>query len=123
MQTVSDPRCICCLRGILPTISRKWAICIISLLGHSGQMRFNEIVEHCGHISPKTLSEILKDLLDAGLVERKSFHEIPPRVEYSLTEDGKSLREALVPLLKWAKDRNQRYNYSLFASCLQAPDP
>ncbi|MEN6610491.1 MAG: helix-turn-helix domain-containing protein [Methanoregulaceae archaeon] len=123
MEQVTDHRCLCCLRGIMPTISRKWAICIISALGHREHMRFNEIVDNCEHISPKTLSDILRDLQDAGLVERQSFHEIPPRVEYSLTDDGKTLREALVPLLKWAKERNQRYNYTLFASCLQAPDP
>lgn len=122
MQPVSDPRCICCLRGILPTISKKWAICIISILGHNGELRFNEILEHCGHISPKTLSDVLKELFEAGLVERKSYHEIPPRVEYSLSEDGKNLRESLIPLLKWAKERNMRYNYMELASCTQAPD-
>ncbi|HVN65226.1 MAG TPA: helix-turn-helix domain-containing protein [Methanomicrobiales archaeon] len=57
-------------------------------------------------ISPKTLTDVLKDLRREGLVHRESFSEIPPRVEYSLTDEGKKLREAMVPLVQWAERRD-----------------
>jgi len=53
-------------------------------------------------ISPKTLADTLKDLRKHNLVKREPFNEIPPRVDYTLTKDGEQLREAIVPLLRWA---------------------
>jgi DNA-binding HxlR family transcriptional regulator len=52
-------------------------------------------------ISPKTLAYVLKDLRKENLIHRESFSEIPPRVEYSLTEDWKQLCEAVLPLIPW----------------------
>jgi DNA-binding HxlR family transcriptional regulator len=63
-------------------------------------------MEYLGRISPKTLSDTLKELQAEGLIKRESFAEIPPRVEYSLTEDGAELRKSIIPLLKWAAKRN-----------------
>ena len=57
-------------------------------------------------ISPKTLSDTLKELEAEGLIKRESFAEIPPRVEYSLTQDGIDLRDAILPLLRWTATRN-----------------
>ena len=59
-----------------------------------------------GCVSPKTLSDTLKDLQKEGLITRESFSEIPPRVEYSLTHDGVELRKSIIPLLKWAAGRS-----------------
>jgi DNA-binding HxlR family transcriptional regulator len=59
-------------------------------------------------ISPRTLSETLKELQEERLIDRESFSEIPPRVEYFLTEDGAELRKVIVPLLRWASDRDNR---------------
>lgn len=57
-------------------------------------------------ISPKTLSDMLKELQKEGLVVRESFAEIPPRVEYFLTDDGTHLRKAIIPILQWASQRS-----------------
>jgi len=57
-------------------------------------------------ISPKALSDTLKKLENERLLTRESFAEIPPRVEYSLTNDGIELRKAIMPLLKWASKRS-----------------
>jgi DNA-binding HxlR family transcriptional regulator len=57
-------------------------------------------------ISPKTLADVLKDLRKENLIHRESFPEIPPRVEYSLTKDGKQLCEAVLPLIQWAEKRD-----------------
>jgi DNA-binding HxlR family transcriptional regulator len=62
-------------------------------------------MEELHGISPKTLADTLKQLQNEQLLKRESFAEIPPRVEYSLTEDGRGLREAIVPILKWAATR------------------
>ncbi|MFA5254068.1 MAG: helix-turn-helix domain-containing protein [Methanoregula sp.] len=123
MDLESDHICLCCLRGIMPVISKKWAVCIILSLGRNGKMRFNEIMGNCETISPKTLSDVLKDLSKAGLILRESYHEIPPRVEYSLTDEGNELRVALVPLLNWAKKHNRMIQSYGKVADFQAPDP
>jgi len=98
--------CVCPLEGIIDVISKKWALLIINALGNKGKLRFNSLMEYLGRISPKTLSDTLKELQAEGLIKRESFAEIPPRVEYSLTEDGAELRKSIIPLLKWAAKRN-----------------
>jgi DNA-binding HxlR family transcriptional regulator len=97
--------CYCPLEGIIDLISKKWALLIINAIGNSGSLRFNKIMEELHGISPKTLADTLNQLHNEGLLKRESFAEIPPRVEYSLTKDGQGLREAVVPLLKWAATR------------------
>lgn len=108
---------MCPLEGIITTISKKWAILIISLLGTHGNARFRDLMENLGGISPKTLADQLKDLQKEGLVHREPFSEIPPRVEYSLTEDGKQLCEAMVPLLRWAERRDNLHQKQCDAIC------
>lgn len=68
-------------------------------------------------ISPKTLADVLKDLRKENLIHRESFSEIPPRVEYSLTEDGKQLWEAVLPLIQWAEKRDTIDKHRCRASC------
>ena len=71
----------------------------------SGTKRFGELQEAMGNISPKTLSQRLKMLEEIGLVQRQAFAEIPPRVEYRLTEKGL----ALVDIIEAIKQFGQRY--------------
>jgi DNA-binding HxlR family transcriptional regulator len=98
--------CFCPLEGIIDVIGKKWALLIINAIGNYGSLRFNKIMEELQGISPKTLADTLNQLQNEGLLRRESFAEIPPRVEYSLTKDGQGLREAVVPLLKWAATRH-----------------
>ena len=97
--------CICPLNGIIDIISKKWALLIINTLGNNQRLRFNQIMQTLKGISPKTLSETLKDLQAEGLIKREPFAEIPPRVEYSLTKDGEELRKSIIPLLEWTANR------------------
>ena len=106
MHQESDHICFCPLEGVIDVISKKWALLIVNAIGNNGKLRFNGLIEELSGISPKTLSDTLKELQAEGLVKRESFPEIPPRVEYSLTEDGTELRKAIVPLLRWAATRN-----------------
>lgn len=95
--------CLCPIRGIVDVVSKKWAICILTLLKKNNTLRYNQIKNKIDGISPKTLSDTLKILERERLIKRKAYPEIPPRVEYSLTNAGKELRTALMPLVRWVR--------------------
>ena len=97
--------CLCPLEGIMEIISKKWSIHIIGVIGNHKRLRYNKIMAKLEGISPKSLSDRLKDLEAAGLVKREAFAEIPPRVEYTLTRDGEELRDAIIPLMNWVNSR------------------
>ena len=96
--------CLCPVQGIIDVVSKKWAICIVNHLGRATSLRYNEIKNQIGVISPKTLSETLKVLEKEKLIKRDVYPETPPRVEYSLTKEGNELRTALLPLLQWLQN-------------------
>jgi DNA-binding HxlR family transcriptional regulator len=98
----TDDICLCPLQGIIDIISKKWALLIIATIGNHHKLRYNELRKKLGEISPKTLADRLKELEGEGLIKREAFAEIPPRVEYSLTNRGEELRIAMMPLMKWA---------------------
>ncbi len=75
---------------------------IIGTISNYEKLRFNELLKNLNGISPKTLSDRLKELGKAGLIKREVFPEIPPKVEYSLTQDGIDVRDAIMPLMEWA---------------------
>ncbi|MHA2117442.1 MAG: winged helix-turn-helix transcriptional regulator [Candidatus Thorarchaeota archaeon] len=100
-----DGVCLCPLEGIIHTISRKWTLQIVTLIGNHESLRYSEIQGMCSGISPTVLADRLKELEAEGIVSRKSFAEIPPRVEYSLTDDGRNLRKLIMPLMTWASNR------------------
>ena len=95
----------CPLQGVIDIISKKWALLVINEIGNHKRIRFNELRSELRGITAKTLSKTLNDLQDNKLIVRETFREIPPRVEYSLTEEGLELHHAIVPLLQWAASR------------------
>ncbi len=109
MRGESKPRILesCPIQGVIDVISKKWALLIVAVVGSFGRLRYTGIMQELKGISPKTLADTLNDLKESGIVRREAFNEIPPRVEYSLTEDGLKLREAVVPMLQWAVDRSE----------------
>jgi DNA-binding HxlR family transcriptional regulator len=117
MENNSHPICLCPLEGIINLIAKKWAILVISIIGNQEKIRFNEMMQRLDGISPKTLADVLKDLRKENLIHREAFSEIPPRVEYSLTEDGKQLCEAVLPLIQWAEKRDTVDRFQCRASC------
>jgi DNA-binding HxlR family transcriptional regulator len=88
-------------------LSKKWAISIIITIGNFGKLRFNELLTRLEGATAKTLTDRLKELEKEGIIKRKQYSEIPPRVDYSLTPKGKKLRESLLPLIKWADNRTK----------------
>ncbi|HEU5226247.1 MAG TPA: helix-turn-helix domain-containing protein [Ktedonobacteraceae bacterium] len=81
---------ICPVARTAEIISGKWTLLIIRDLA-SGVKRFNQLERSLQGISPKTLSERLRSLEEEGIITRQMFAEVPPRVEYSLTEKGQDL--------------------------------
>ena len=94
--------CYCPLTGIINTLSRKYAMQLISIIGAHESMRFAEIEAHLSKASTSTISKRLGEFEEAGLVTRTQYDEIPPRVEYALTGEGYEVRDRLEPLLEWA---------------------
>jgi len=96
----------CPLQEVADALERKWSFQIIYEIGNHTKIRFSDLQEELMHISPKTLSDTLKKLEIAKIINKKSFHQIPPKVEYSLSEDGLSLYPIIVSLLKWSASRD-----------------
>lgn len=94
----------CPVRCILSRIGDKWSVLIITLLGETGPIRFNEIGKTLGDISQKMLTTTLRSLEADGLVSRRIYPVIPPKVEYELTGLGKSLLPHLQDLSGWAHE-------------------
>ena len=96
--------CYCPVDGVIDAISKKYSLQIVGLLGGNGPMRYSELEEVLGATSTSLLSNRLEELAEEELIERRSFDEIPPRVEYSLTPRGRELEGRLQPLLEWAAE-------------------
>lgn len=94
----------CPVRNILNRFGDKWSILILLVLGDVENMRFNKINKTISDISQKMLTVTLRSLEADGLVKRTIFPEIPPRVEYEITERGKSLLIHIKELTNWAKE-------------------
>ena len=93
----------CPVTGMLQLIGGKWKPIILYCL-RLEKRRFGEISARIPDISRKVLTEQLKELEEDGLLTRKQFNEIPPRVEYELTELGKSLAPVLNEMEKWGME-------------------
>ena len=91
----------CPIREVISRFGDKWSLLVLFLLNRSdtGVLRFNEMRRFMTDCSQKMLSQTLKNLEQSHLVHREVFPEVPPRVEYSLTETGRSLMPALSALI------------------------
>lgn len=92
----------CPIRNVVSRFSGKWQMLVLCVLAENETTRFNAIGRAIPDISPKVLTETLKNLERDKLVSRKLYAEIPPRVEYSLTELGWSLMPVLDRLISWS---------------------
>lgn len=94
---------ICPVRNVIARFGNKWALLVVLILSEKESTRFNELGKTIPDISSKVLSNTLKTLEADALVERKVYPEVPLRVEYKLTEMGKSLVPFIVQLTDWAQ--------------------
>ena len=95
----------------------KWTMLVIRDLAE-GRRRFCELERSLAGISPRTLSLRLRALEDEGILERRTFPEVPPRVEYALTEKGR----ALVPIVESMRAYGTEW-LDATGDCAQAPEP
>lgn len=105
-NTSINPEYLTCpIRQVISRFGDKWSLLILYTLHSSetGVLRFNELHRHMTDCSQKMLSSTLKNLEQHHLIYRKVYPEVPPRVEYSLTETGVSLMPAISLLIDWAK--------------------
>ena len=99
----------CPIRQVISRFGDKWSMLVLFMLNKSetGVLRFNEIRKLMTDCSQKMLSQTLKNLERSHLVHREVFPEVPPRVEYSLTDTGRSLMPVLLALIEWGKNHFQ----------------
>ncbi|MCC8089485.1 MAG: helix-turn-helix transcriptional regulator [Rikenellaceae bacterium] len=92
----------CPIRSVLAHFGDKWSLLVMTALNSNGTMRFNEINKTLGDISHRMLTVTLRSLEEDGFISRRIYPEIPPRVEYTLTELGSSLIPHIEELVGWA---------------------
>jgi DNA-binding HxlR family transcriptional regulator len=98
---LENPPIICPIRNVLASVLDKWSILIILMLGYNEVLRFSELKKMVKGISPKMLTTSLKHLEQDGFIIRTVFAEVPLRVEYNLTNQGKSFCNKILELSEW----------------------
>ncbi|QKV90860.1 helix-turn-helix transcriptional regulator [Streptomyces sp. NA02950] len=98
----------CGIDAAMDVVTGKWKSLILWELHHYGTRRFAELRRGLPGVSEKMLIQHLREMEEDGLVHREVYRQVPPKVEYSLTEHGVSLNAALVPLGQWGSERIRR---------------
>ncbi|MCX2720831.1 winged helix-turn-helix transcriptional regulator [Roseibium salinum] len=96
----------CPIRDVLDRIGDQWSLLILQVLEH-GTMRFSAINRAIGDISKQMLSKTLKSLEEDGFIRRTLYPEVPPRVEYELTDLGRSFLVPMKELIAWADEHHR----------------
>lgn len=93
----------CPIRNVVARFGDKWSLLVLLVINEAGIVRFNELGRMIPDISTRVLSTTLKTLEADGLIDRKVYAQVPPKVEYTLTDTGRSLIPLLVQLMEWAQ--------------------
>ena len=96
-------------RDVLSHVGNTWSLFVIHALGIDGRMRFSRLQERVSGVSQKMLTKSLRELERDGLISRTSYMEVPPRVEYELTELGRGLLIQIIPLWTWIISRSDTF--------------
>lgn len=94
---------ICPVRNVIARFGNKWALLVILVISENEPIRYNELGRKIPDISSRVLSSTLRTLEADGLVERRFYQEVPPRVEYSLSDTGRTLVPIILQLTEWAQ--------------------
>lgn len=97
----------CPLAFALEVVGGKWRLPVVWELSRQESLRYNELRRRLGHVTNATLSRVLTELETTGIVQRHDYGEIPPRVDYSLTDSGRSLVPILAMLYKWGEEQER----------------
>ncbi|HZA78433.1 MAG TPA: helix-turn-helix domain-containing protein [Acidimicrobiales bacterium] len=107
---------ICGIDAAMDVVAGKWKSLILWELHNHGTRRFGELKRGLPGVSEKMLIQHLREMEADGLIHREVYREVPPRVEYTLTEHGISLNAALGPLGAWGIERIKRIGADMVAS-------
>lgn len=94
----------CKAAPMLEWLGNKWALVVLVKISENEPVRFNELYRNIPSVSEKVLSQVLKQLTTDGIIERQLYPDVPPRVEYSITDLGKTLLPHVEALIKWGQD-------------------
>ncbi|HEX9063245.1 MAG TPA: helix-turn-helix domain-containing protein [Clostridia bacterium] len=101
MFTFNNKQYNCPMEMTMDLIGGKWKVLILWHLSFDGTLRFNELKRFFPEVTQKMLTQQLRDLETSGLINRKVYPQVPPKVEYSLTDFGKTLTPVLLEMNKW----------------------
>jgi DNA-binding HxlR family transcriptional regulator len=102
-----DPKLEALVREIIGRVADKWTMLVLEALEEHGRLRFTRLGEAIGGVSQKMLTKTVRQMEADGLVSRTVFPVIPPRVEYELTELGRSLGKAFCGVWIWAAQHRE----------------
>lgn len=107
----------CSMELTLDIIGGKWKTLILWHLGLDGTKRFSEVKKSLPGITQKMLTQQLRELEAYGMINRKVYPQVPPKVEYSLTEEGKSLMPVLKTMCTWGRNYYDSYEAKYGTEC------
>lgn len=93
---------------MLDWLGNKWTLVVLMRIAENEPVRFNELYRNIPFVSEKVLSQVLKQLTTDGLIRRELFADVPPRVEYSMTDFGKTLLPHVEALMNWGRENFER---------------
>lgn len=106
LQDTSKSANCTAMSDVLNRIGDKWSVMVVGMLGRNGTLRFNELKRLINGVSQRMLTLTLRNLERDGLVTRTIYPEVPPRVEYGLTELGKTLQGPISELWNWSAENH-----------------
>ncbi len=116
MQAAAVAELVCPVRYSLDIVGGKWKLPILCLLAAGEPIRYSTIKRKLGDVTNMMLTQSLKELEAAGMLHREQYNEVPPRVEYALTEKGKSIVPILIQLGEWGAE-NMKSDPACGAKC------
>lgn len=98
----------CKAAPVLEWLGNKWALVVLMTISESGPVRFNELYRTIPSVSEKVLSQVLRQLTTDGIIDRQLYPDVPPRVEYSITDLGRTLLPHVQALIDWGRENFDR---------------
>ena len=110
----------CAINATMAVIEGRWKSTILCKLMMKGTLRFNQLLKDMEGVSPRILTKQLREMERDGLIERKEYSEVPPKVEYSVTTKGRSLGPILVEMSRWGL-KNMMTNIVVMDEAIKVP--
>lgn len=111
---------LCPVRYFMDVVGGKWKIAILCILADGKSHRYSHIRRRLGDVTNTMLAKSLQELEQEGVVNRIQYPEIPPRVEYTLTERGHSLIPVIVSMAKWGVEQSGESKDKIYCATCQA---